>query len=258
MHLRRGRTFTKLPRSLDERLRCYCLASVAAGVGVMALAEPSAQAEIIYTPVQKSLLFENWTKVDLNHDGISDISFLRESSNYKVLDRTVLAAAAQSQGGVVGYLVSGHQYGSALPKGAPIGPKRAFLNRDVVLVRTEISRYFCCNTVYAGQWRDVSEKFLGVRFPIDGEIHYGWVRLSIGGSARLQGVITGYAYETVANQPIAAGETSEPASDGVDPATPERSLETAPSTTEDSRAYLQKARLGLLALGVAGLNLNRP
>ncbi len=221
----------------------------------MALAEPSALAEIIYTPAQKSLLFEDWTKVDLNHDGISDVSFLRESSNYKVLDRTVLAAAAQSQGGLVGYLVSGHQYGSALRKGSPIGPKRTFLNRDVVLVRTEISHYFCCNTVYAGQWRNVSEKFLGVRFLIDGEIHYGWVRLSIGGSARLQGVITGYAYETVANQPIAAGETTERAGDDIGPAPFETKPEAAPSTTENSRIYLRRAHLGLLALGVAGLDL---
>jgi hypothetical protein len=239
-------------------LKCYCVAAAAAGVGILALAEPSAQAEIIYTPAQKSLLFENWTKVDLNHDGIADVSFLRASSNYKVLDRTVLAAAAQSQGGVVGYLVSTHQYGSALPKGASIGPKRNFLNREAVLVRTEISHYFCCNTVYAGQWRNVREKFLGVKFLIDGEIHYGWVRLSIGGSVRLQGVITGYAYETVANRPIAAGETTERTSDDIGPSTFETNPEAAPSTAENPRIFPRQAYLGLLAVGVAGLDLGRP
>lgn len=82
--------------------------------------------------------------------------------------------------------------------------------------------------------------FLGVEFKIKGQAHYGWIAIDITCACRhegFRGMITGYAYNTVANQPIRAGQTSD--ADTVEAIPP------------------QPATLGLLALGSPGLDIWR-
>ncbi len=69
-------------------------------------------------------------------------------------------------------------------------------------------------------------RYLGVKFLISGQTHYGWIRLTVITEPRgMSATITGYAYETIANKPIKAGQTSEAAAEsaGADP--PHRSSE---------------------------------
>jgi hypothetical protein len=59
-----------------------------------------------------------------------------------------------------------------------------------------------------GPWADVQNRYLGLKFKIKGESHYGWARLNVqlnGGP--ITGTLTGYAYETIPNKPIIAGKT---------------------------------------------------
>jgi hypothetical protein len=233
----RYKTTAKLAMPLENRLRAYSLVATAAGVGLMTAAEPST-AEVIYTPAQGYLLHANWTKIDLNHDGIPDLSFFISSTNYKVLEREVVGKpAAGSLAGIVGYAGAVHPYASALTKNATIGPRAAFIGGSAFLERTQVSHYFCCYTLYAGPWRNATDRFLGVKFLIAGQVHYGWVRLSVGGSRRLKAAISGYAYETVANQPIRAGQISGEFNRPPDEA----------GETPEGRSPFQS--LGVLALG---------
>jgi hypothetical protein len=140
---------------------------------------------------------------------------------------------------------------AALPKGAPIGPHGAFTG-SASMVRAFGLFYRTVSTkppgrgIY-GPWRGsvVSSEFgdfgtagdayLGLQFYMDGQAHYGWAEVSLSdytepGGAGVYGEITAYAYDTVANQGISAGQTSD---------TPE------PGT------------LGLLALGSVGLGFWR-
>jgi hypothetical protein len=58
----------------------------------------------------------------------------------------------------------------------------------------------------------VKNRYLGLRFIIKGETHFGWARLNVAcnlGSKKI-GLLTGYAYETIANKPIIAGKTKGP------------------------------------------------
>ena len=91
-----------------------------------------------------------------------------------------------------------------------------------------------------GPWAGVNDKFLGVRFKISGQTHYGWVHVNLHTRT-----ITGYAYETNADQPILAGEKSRPVKSAA--ADPAQVL--VPSK--------QPATLGALALGADGLPLWR-
>ena len=67
------KTASNLSESVHQRLNMYALAASAAGVGVLALAQP-AEAKIIYTPAHKSIGAK--TFLDLNHDGVHDFKFI--------------------------------------------------------------------------------------------------------------------------------------------------------------------------------------
>jgi hypothetical protein len=102
-----------------------------------------------------------------------------------------------------------------------------------------------------GPWINQRSRYLGLKFMINGEVHYGWAQLSdtclkgVGKYFGLGGeniaVLTGYAYETVPNQAIAAGSTGAGIS-----APPVRTPAPAPAT------------LGLLAKGAPALSIWRP
>jgi hypothetical protein len=89
-----------------------------------------------------------------------------------------------------------------------------------------------------GPWAGKHNRFLGVRFLISGQTHYGWVNLQ-------EGTITGAGYETIPNKPILAGDKSGPVVVGAfDPA-----HRLAPSR--------QPATLSALARGADGILLWR-
>jgi hypothetical protein len=61
---------------------------------------------------------------------------------------------------------------------------------------------------YYGKWTYVRNGYLGLKFKIHGKTHYGWARLGvIHDGFKLTGTLTGYAYETIANKAIVAGDT---------------------------------------------------
>ena len=63
----------KLRQSAQHDLTVYALAAGAAGVGVLALAQPST-AEIIYTSAHQTIRPNHRFAIDLNHDGITDFT----------------------------------------------------------------------------------------------------------------------------------------------------------------------------------------
>jgi hypothetical protein len=79
-----------------------------------------------------------------------------------------------------------------------------------------------------------------LQFMIKGKKHFGWARLSVS-RAPYQVVLTGYAYETIANKPIVAGKT-----EGLEEAS------ALPATSNE-----QPASLGVLATGSSALSIWR-
>ncbi|GLB48595.1 hypothetical protein [Neptunitalea lumnitzerae] len=70
---------------------------------------------------------------------------------------------------------------------------------------------------YSGfsNWCGVEDKYVGLRFKIDGNVHYGWARLDVSLSGA-KWVIKDYAYNTEPNASIRAGEKEERAIDGIE------------------------------------------
>ena len=58
-----------------------------------------------------------------------------------------------------------------------------------------------------GPWQNIDHKYLGVKFDISGQTHYGWVSLSATPTTKVAQIVKihSYAYETTPEAPIIAG-----------------------------------------------------
>jgi hypothetical protein len=68
---RPARAPSQLSESLHKRLSAYALAASAAGVSLLALAQP-AEGKIVYTPVNEKIGPNQALALDLTHDGKTD------------------------------------------------------------------------------------------------------------------------------------------------------------------------------------------
>lgn len=234
---------SKLSDSSHKAINMYALAASAAGVGILSLAQP-AQAEIVYTKTHQLILLNTTYNLDLNHDGVTDFAI----SNGGCITGTTnceTAVSALYAIPVAGNSVEGRsRFGAnnayALPLGARIGPTQPFLTTKALMV-FDISSV-CHPSSQGTFWCGARNKYLGLRFEIGGETHYGWARLSTGANGhRLEALLTGYAYETIPNKPIMAGVIATP--DDVE--------------TSSSTPLSKPATLGVLALGAPGLPIWR-
>jgi hypothetical protein len=221
---RQFRKAFKISDSLNRQLNTYAQVASAAGVSVLALAGTS-EAKVIYTETYQMTRTSFPLFIDLNHDGIRDFllctNFYQGSSGLEIglsavgyrNTNNVVAGRRSSTGS--GYFFS---VASALRVGARIGPRGNFSVRfpfmAVELFNGDGSQY-SYRGEWAGEGEGVQDRYLGLKFVISGEVHYGWARLSVTvGHERhfddVSGTLTGYAYETVPGKPIIAGQITGP------------------------------------------------
>jgi hypothetical protein len=230
-------TPARLPGAVHQRLSAYALAASAAGVGVLALAQP-AGARIVYTPTHQVIGKNGRYKLDLNHDKIADFVLVNThgcNTDYCIDALSALPSQGNGVEGAKGFLSI--PYASALQRGARIGPKAHFSGR--LMASSQSSQ----GTI--GKWLNVTNGYLGLKFTIKGKTHYGWARLTVKvlGRAFIKTTLSGYAYESRPNKPIIAGKTK--ASDDI------TRVEGLNSTS--SRALTgEPSTLGQLAIGASG------
>ncbi|HEY1658223.1 MAG TPA: hypothetical protein VGG14_07745 [Candidatus Sulfotelmatobacter sp.] len=213
----RNRAPISLDNKLEQKIFSYAAAAGAAGVTVMALAQPG-QAEVVFTPTHQVIAANQTYALDLNHDGITDFIF---RNNY-----FGGANRANRQGGV---FPTGGSYTYGGIKASPVTPNRVLVNERQVAPDLKVGHrvgpladwdpkeglMWGCDASEGspfatfGSWKDVTSRYLGLEFVIDGQIHFGWARLSVTATnCTVTATLTGYAYETIPNKPIATGETS--------------------------------------------------
>jgi hypothetical protein len=235
-----------LSDSTNQKLNKYALAASAAGVGLLAYAMP-AEGKVVYTKTWTEITPTMKISLDLNHDGVADFSLSNHTSNttgggHFVNTLRVLASKNQVWGG------SGYAF--ALPAGVRIGPGKPFRPQHSLMVAFNAD---CgsggCTFVSGGPWINMTARYLGLKFFIKGKLHYGWARFNVTVThIGIYAALTGYAYETVPNAPIVAGNTK-----GMHEPTGSSSADPAPLSTAD----IEPGSLGFLAQGARALDIWR-
>jgi hypothetical protein len=233
-----------LNTNLNKALISYVAAACAAGGAILAEAIP-AEGEIIYTPTNTPILVGSPVSLDLNHDGVIDFVL---SNNFNAFDRhpscspctfgqhgSLKASPQQAGNAIWGVSSSVYPLGSqaqrrkrqqkkpntvqeaaaAVPWGVVVGkgPGRSFQSQALPMDSSNSISYFggggTINSFGAwGKGRRSTGPYLGFKFLINGEIHYGWARVNVHANfLHLSATLTGYAYESVANRPILTGFT---------------------------------------------------
>ncbi|HVI09190.1 MAG TPA: hypothetical protein VND65_12940 [Candidatus Binatia bacterium] len=208
----------RLPARLRPPLERKLFAYTAAGAGLICCAAP-AHAEIVYTPSNTPMVLPTgnapaYTKLDLNNDGVADFTFSLiysfYANSFQFHSDRLLGIYNNAPGnevlwapGVDGFAPTA----AAVPAGRKIGAQNDFQSGGLIMA---IEAYFGPNSLRnSGSWRYPETAYVGLKFLINGQVHYGWARIKFPAPGNYElPSIYGYAYESTPNTPIVAGQTS--------------------------------------------------
>ncbi len=205
------RSYETAARATSNRSLTASAAIAVVGFGIFA-APQETLAEVVFTPVHQSLMGpQRYFPFDLNNDGTPDVSvtvynYVVSGSGGAKFGFNALSARGLQAGNEI---AAKGQFAYAGRGGQRLGSSAEFSNRPIM----GFDRFASGKpTTYSGQWTNIqSRRFLGVKFLISGEVHFGWIRFSSAhvSPAGAHAVVTGYAYETIPNKPIIAGLGSD-------------------------------------------------
>jgi hypothetical protein len=207
---------SQLPASTLHRLNMYATAAGAAGVSVLALG--SAEAKIVYTPADVKLQGTANYHIDLNHDGVSDF-LIAQFATVTASETVTLLNLDVSSNRPNQWIKVKRPHGffpANLKAGEEVGPRQYSNGQFSGGPHNYMANLGWYKNeghprlwgAWANDGKGTTDRYLGLRFQINGEYHYGWVRASfkVAQDASVT-TITGYAYETVAGKKIATGDT---------------------------------------------------
>jgi len=208
---RPARVPSHLSESLHKRLSAYVLAASAAGAGMLALAQP-AEARIVSRRIDVALCgLENYPfypagltgKPTFNFWGAFDYRSSRSGYSF-----VAEGFSGNSEGASAVLAPNGSV--ASLRQGSLVGSGRTFGkgNSDGLLFTYH---RFQGSKRHEGNFKFNQIDYLGFRFAIVAKQHFGWVRMRIrnrpNGLCRAVEHLIDYAYETIPNKPIKAGQT---------------------------------------------------
>jgi hypothetical protein len=204
--------------TLSKKLASYSALATA----VLAI-NHEADAQIIYTdlnppivipnPIQFRSDYDTSAYLDLNNDGIADFKFTA-SGQFRTFSDTFTYSYSTN----ASINVNGLHKDSVNRVGVYTGliptsvPNSAWASNSVMLAKDELgkvttfesSRTFPIHTD-TGNFYYVTNKYLPLKFKNNGNTYYGWARLITIAANQL--LIADYAYNSIPNSPIAAGNT---------------------------------------------------
>lgn len=185
---------------LESRLLLYALAAGA----TLAACTPS-KAEVLFTPSSSFLKPPSSLVIDLNHDGVDD---------FLLTVKEVFVTTSSFAYGFVGRatvygLVPSNQFEGfsflglrPLRRGQRIDNQRRFRSYGIMATGRGIF----------GRFDNLQNRFLGVKLVVNGEVHFGWIGFRrVDARKTVQVTLAGWAYETIPDKGILAGDSGNDA-----------------------------------------------
>lgn len=185
------------------------------------IAGGSVNAQLVYTDVNPDIIVDTASgpyDLDFNGDVVADLSLMvvhqAGAGTYSGFTYTYQGSAAAVQtpagngvlmiasGSSSSMVVAPMNNGDLIDNAAQFASSGA-LGVDVLVTIPVISYTYQFSQ---GAWLGVSDKFLGVKFMIGANTHYGWARLDVSAGADTIRV-KDYAYNQNADLPLLAGQT---------------------------------------------------
>lgn len=190
-----------MKKNLHKKLMKY---SLAAGAVLMA---GSADAQIIYTDEDPDFVLTEVGDYELDLDGNSAVDFtlhlIGTASGgqairfYPATGNEVLGSTSYSGAYFLPF---------ALDADAEINGSQTLWNGTINASSGGLGVLTLAWGGSYGNWTsDVTDKYLGLRFNVDGSTHYGWMRLDVVANAG-GFTVKDYAYNSVADEGLLAGE----------------------------------------------------
>jgi hypothetical protein len=182
---------------LSKQLAKYgALTAAIAGVA-------DASGQIIYTDVTPDFTGAGGDEyfLDLNNDGTNDFRIFNTAGSSG--EFYLFAQPLTASNDVLASNSGNFGYPFALSSGAPISNGANFWLNNGYSTGYLSLNYNNCSF---GNWCSVTDRYLGLRFNIGGNTHYGWARLDVPNNAASSWTVKDYAYNTTAGDPINAGQ----------------------------------------------------
>jgi hypothetical protein len=197
------RAVIRLSGSLEQKLIGYAAAATAAGVGILACSLP-AEGKVITTLSWTEITPNTKVTLDLNNDGVADFQFSNRSYRTSEFSFGTLKVLPQDQKNAI-WGTRGSA--SVLGSGVTVGSKGKFQSGHEFMGKESFGCHQYCYDGSSGQWKQITRSYLGFKFAIQGEIHYGWARMHVVATDKgMYAAVTEYAYETVPNKSIVTGQ----------------------------------------------------
>jgi hypothetical protein len=198
-----------MKKQLQNKLTKY---SAAAGAAVLAVG--SAQAQIVYTDVNPDYVYAGANEqniqvgLDLNNDATADFAIASVDTTVaaqsNAVIETTLIAPLVTGNEIAGIVPTSFNYALALNSGTAINSTTNWI-ADTCTMAYRVNGA----SPYDEQWNGVTDKYLGLKFLVGGNTHYGWARLDCVGD---NWTLKDYAYNSTANGAINAGQMPGPSS----------------------------------------------
>lgn len=188
-----------MKKDLQNKLKAY---SLAAGAVAAVGAASEADAQVVYTDVDPDITISvqetDSILLDLNNDDSFDFTIYKTTAGDGTEAIRVRPVDGNEVLGVTSY--SAYFLAYALDAGATINDGAGAWNgtlNDGMMTLAWGSAY--------GYWAGVTDKYLGLRFNVDGNTHYAWARLDVAAEG-VSSTLKDYAYESTPGEAIIAGE----------------------------------------------------
>lgn len=190
--------------TLNKKLKSY---SALAG-SIIAVGTTSADAQVVYTDVNPDSLItsNNFYELDLDNDGIKDFILGQQAGTYYGYAYNIIYANPLLALNSVDTTASG---GTAKAANAGYSVDATCLWADSNAVATTYAGLLALAvpalpTYNMGNFIGVTDKFLPLKFDVEGNIYYGWVRLTTPTDASTF-TVKDYAYKNAPTLPSITG-----------------------------------------------------